>query len=72
MWCARSAQKFCGKNRNNMKRINGVRAAYDAFLLRELQVAYGCAAIVNTSEEAYPWPLIVLYHCRLASFTETL
>ena len=70
MSCARSAQKFGGKNKKNMKRQNGVRAAYDAFLLRTLQVAFGYAAVVNTSKEAYPWPLIVLCHRRLASFTE--
>ena len=51
-----------------MKRQNVVRAAYDAFLLRALQVAFGYDAVVNTSKEAYPWPLIVLCHCRLASF----
>ena len=61
MLCARSAQKFCGKennikNKNNMKRINRVRAAYDAFLLRLLQVTFGCAADFNTSNKAYPWP----------------
>ena len=39
-----------------MKRTNGVRAAYDAFLLRELQVTFGHAADFNTSKEAYPWP----------------
>ena len=38
----------------DMKRTNGVRAAYDTFLLRALQVAFGYAAIVNTSKEAYP------------------
>ena len=70
MSCTRNAQKFCGKNKKNMKRTNGVRAAYDTFLLRELQVAFGCAADFNTYKEAYPWPLIVLCHCRLASFTE--
>ena len=42
-----------------MKRQDGVQAAYDAFLLRVLQVAFGYAAVVNTSKEAYPWPLIV-------------
>ena len=35
-----------------MKRANGVQAAYDAFLLRVLQVTFGCAAIFNTSKEA--------------------
>ena len=70
MSCARSAQKFGGKNKNNMKRQNGVQAAYDAFLLHALQVVFGYAAAVNTSKEAYPLPIIVLYHCRLASFTE--
>ena len=44
-----------------MKRTNGVRAAYDAFLLRELQVAFGCVADFNTSKEAYPWPLIIFF-----------
>ena len=68
--CARSAQKFGGKNKNNMKRQNGARAAYGASLLRALQVAFGYAAVVNTSKEAYPLPLIVL-RCRfLASFAE--
>ena len=43
-------------SKNNMKRTNGVRAAYDTFLLRELQVTFGCAADFNTSKEAYPWP----------------
>ena len=71
MSCARSAQIFSGKeNKNNMKRQNGVRAAYDAFLLRALQAAFGHTAVVNTSKEAYLWPLIVLCHCCLASFTE--
>ena len=32
--------------------------------------AFGCVAIVNTSKEAYPWPLIVLCYYCLASFTE--
>ena len=70
MSCARSTQIFGGKNKNNMKRQNGVRAAYDTFLLHAHQVAFGYAAVVNTSKEAYLWPLIVLCHCRLASFTE--
>ena len=71
--CARSAQIFGGKeNKNNMKRQNGVRAAYDAFLLRALQGAFGYAAVVNTSKEAYPWSLIVLSHCCLTSFAEAL
>ena len=69
MSSARSAQKFGGKM-ENMKRQNGVRAAYHAFLLRELQVAFGYDAVVNTSKEAYPRPLILRCHCRLASFTE--
>ena len=59
MSCAKSAQKFCGKEnniKNNMKRTNGVQAAYDAFLLCELQVTFGCAADFNTSKEDYPWP----------------
>ena len=60
MSCARSAQKFCGKNKNNMKRLNGVREAYDAFHLRALQVAFGCTAVFNTSKEAYLLLLIVL------------
>ena len=53
-----------------MKRTNGVRAAYDASLLHALQAEFGCAAIFNTSNEAYPWPLIVLCHRCLASFAE--
>ena len=53
-----------------MKRTNGVRTAYDAFLLRELQVSFGCAADFNTAKEAYPWPLIVPCHRQLASFAE--
>ena len=52
--CTRSTQKFCGNENNiknkSMKRTNGVLAAYDAFLLRELQVAFGCAAVVYTVE----------------------
>ena len=56
---------------NNMKRTNGVRAAYDTFLLRGFQVAFGCAADFNISKEAYPCPLIVVCHRRLASFAET-
>ena len=40
------------------------------FLLRVLQVAFGYAAVVNTSKKAYPWPLIVLCHLHLASFTK--
>ena len=61
MSCGMSAQKFCGKEnniiiKNNMKRTNGVRAAYYAFLLRELRVTFGCAADFSTSKEAYPWP----------------
>ena len=67
---ARSAQIFGEKNKNNMKRLNGGRAAYDAFLLRAFYVVFGYAADFNTSKEAYPWPLIVLCHCRLASCTE--
>ena len=69
MLCARSAQKFCGKenNKNNMKRINGVRVAYDVFLLCALHVVVGGAADFNTSKEAYPWPLIVLRHVWLVS-----
>ena len=71
MSSARSAQIFGGKeNKNNMKRQNGVRAAYDAFVLHALQVVFGHAAIVNASKEACPWPLIFLCHCRLGSFTE--
>ena len=54
----------------NAKRTNGVRAAYDAFLLHALQTDFGCAAVFNTSNEAYPWPLIVLCHCRLSGFAE--
>ena len=50
--CARSTQKFCGKNKNNMKRQNGVRATYDAFLLHALQAGFGYATVVNTSKEA--------------------
>ena len=48
--CARITQKFGGKeNKNkNMKRTNGVLAAYDAFLLRVLQIAFGCTANFNT------------------------
>ena len=68
MSSARSTQKF-GGIKEIMKRQNGVRAAYDAFLLGELQVAFGCAADFNTSNG--PWPLIILCHCHLASFTET-
>ena len=49
-----------------MKRTNGVRAAYDAFLLRELQVAFGRAADFNTSKEAYPWPLLFFATVRAA------
>ena len=53
MTCARSVLIFGGKeNENNVKRQNGVQAAYDAFLLRALQVAFGYAAVVNTSKEA--------------------
>ena len=41
MSSARSSPNFGGK-KENMKRQNGlVRAAYDAFLLHELQVAFG-------------------------------
>ena len=69
MLCARSVQKLGGKNKN-MKRTNGVRAAYDAFVLRALQTDFGCAAVFDTSNEAYPWPLIVLRHRCLSSFTE--
>ena len=70
MSSVRSAQILGGKKEENMKRQNGVRAAYDAFLLRALQVAFGYAAVINTSKEAYPWPLIGLCHYRLARFTE--
>ena len=70
MSSAMSAQKFGGKT-ENMKRQNGpVRAAYDAFLLHELQIVFGCTADFNTSKETYPWPLIVLCHCSLTSFAE--
>ena len=55
-----------------MKRTNGVRTAYDAFLSRVLQVDFGCAAVFNAFKEAYPWPLIVLCHHCLASFAEAL
>ena len=62
MLCARSAQTSVGRRIRIiiMKRTNGVRAAYDAFLLRVLHVAFGYPAVFNTSKEAYPWPLIVL------------
>ena len=49
-WCpvssARSAQKFGGKNKkkkkkNNMKKLKWGNSDYDAFLSRELQVAFG-------------------------------
>ena len=50
--CIRSAQKFSGKKNKNMKRQNRVRAAYNAFLLRVLQVAFGYAAVLNTSKES--------------------
>ena len=40
-------------NDKNMKRQNGVRAAYVAFLLRALQAGFGCAAVLNTLQEAY-------------------
>ena len=69
--CARNVRKFIGKNKENMKRINGVQAAFDAFLLRVLQVAFGFAAIFKTSKEAYLRPFqIDLCHHRLASFAE--
>ena len=50
MSCARSVQTSCGKNNKNMERTNGVRAAYDAFLLHALQVAFGCAAVLKGKE----------------------
>ena len=60
MSCARSTQKFSGKeenqknkNKNNMKRPNGVRAAYAAFSYG-YAVGFGCATVLNTLEEAYP------------------
>ena len=43
-----------------MKRTNGVRAACGTFLLCALQAEFGFPAFFNTSNEAYPWPLIVL------------
>ena len=43
-----------------MKITYGVTAAYAAFLLRALQADFGCAAVFNTSNEVYLWPLIVL------------
>ena len=49
-------QYFGGSSHS--KRQNGVQAAYDAILLRALQVAFGYAAIINTSKEVYPWPLL--------------
>ena len=76
MSCARSAQKFCGKENNiktnkNMKRTNGVRAAYDAFSYVYFRLPLGALlSLINTSKVAYPWPLIVCCHRCLASFSE--
>ena len=71
MSCARSVQKLLGKEETDIMKIqNGVRTAYAAFLLHALQAGFGCAAVVNTSKETYPWPSIVPYHHRLASFVE--
>ena len=55
-----------------MKRTNGVRATYnnDAFLLHVLQAVLGCAANFSTLKEPCPWPSIVLYCFRLASYAE--
>ena len=33
------------------------------FFLRALQAGFGCVTILNTLEEAYPLPSIVLHHC---------
>ena len=53
-----------------MNRTNGVQVAYDAFLLHVLQVAFGYAAVFNSSKEAYLWPLTILCHHCLASFAK--
>ena len=65
-----SAQKFCGKEESNVQRRNRVRAAYVAFLLRALQAGFGCATVLNTLEETYSLPSIVLCCHHLASFAE--
>ena len=51
-----------------MKRTNGVRAAYDAFLLR---LPLGALPFsIHPNKPIHPWPLIVLCcHCS-ASFAE--
>ena len=53
-----------------MKRANGVRVTYDAFLLHVLKAGFGCVAVFSTLKEAYPWPSIVLCRCRSTNFTE--
>ena len=62
MSCARSTQKFSGKENKNMKRTNGVQAAYDTFLLRVLLVAFRCGAVFNASKEAYQ---CMAFNCSL-------
>ena len=64
--------QFSGREEENMKKQNGERAAFATFLLCVLQAGFGCAAVFNTSKEAYPWPSIVLHCHRLASFAEVL
>ena len=63
-------QKFSGKEEENMKRQNGVRAGYDTFLSRALQASFGCSDIFNTLNEAYLLPSIVLHRHHFASFTK--
>ena len=70
MYCARSVQKFSGKNNKNMKRQNEVTAACDAFFLHVLQVDFGYIAVLNPLIRAYPWPSIALLCHGLTSFAE--
>ena len=58
-------KKFAGKENN------GMTTTCVTFLLHVLQADFGCAAVFNTSNEAYPWPSIVLRHRPLASFAES-
>ena len=73
--CAKSVQKFGGKEEeeveeNNMKRTNGVTAVDGTLLLCALQAGFDCAVIFNTLKEDYLCPWIALCHHHLASFTK--
>ena len=43
---------------------------YNAFLSRELQVAFGNIVALSNLKLAYPWPLSVPVHNHFANFTD--